>query len=95
MKQAAKDHQKKGSGGYPNKTWKHKAKDSAKSAKKDLASFIKKSVAKGVQKELNSIDKKHKAKDNKLDLNAFNGDLKGFNCEDWITSRLSPMTRRW
>ena len=82
MKRAAKNHQSKGAGGYSNKTWKRKAEDSAKSTKKDLASFIKKSVAKGVQKELNSLDKKRKAKDDELDLNAFDGDLKGFNYED-------------
>ena len=82
LKRAAKNHQNKGTGGYSNKTWKRKAEDLAKSAKKDLASFIKKSIARGVQKELNSIDKKCKAKDNKLDLNAFDGDLKGFNYED-------------
>ena len=82
LKQAAKNHQNKGSGGHSNKTWKRKAKDSAKSTKKDLASFIKKSIAKGVQKELNSIDKKRKARNNELNLNAFDGDLKGFNYED-------------
>ena len=68
-------------GKFGNKTCSRKAKESSQSSKKDLAAFIKKQVSKGVQKELMSSDKKRKTKEDP-DMNAFEGDLKGFNCTD-------------
>jgi hypothetical protein len=58
---------------FGNKTWTCKASNSTSSNKKELATFIKKSVAVGVCKELNSVDKKRKAnnEDSSVDLNAF------------------------
>ena len=77
-----KDSKSNASGGkkkFGNKTWKKKPDESTDKNKKDFLAFVKKSIKEGVEKELNSTNKKHKVS---CDLNAFDKDLKDFNCED-------------
>ena len=73
-----------------NKTWSRKADEAKKATKKELATFIQKTVAKSLRKELNVLSKKRKKDDDEESVNlvedllneSSDDELKDFNYAD-------------